>query len=267
MRKLMNRLYSTFSSTPSLPTAGDSLAPGGENPEDVYWQEVYRAREAVFREHLGEPPDNIIKMGNLFGVWPGGGLFAFPASKVGSDAWAYTTFGLTNPDMPAGVTASNVATETDAAGRVVQCSSTLQSKEKASTPAEAAGYGYELLVLTCERADWPLWLLQWAVNAELLSDVGLLKRVEHYHGLTVEDVQVGEAESVNILIAKAQSPLPSGLTLPNGKMELLVATTITDEEMRWSLEVGRPALLEKLMAAGAGQFSERRRTPVWLGRS
>jgi hypothetical protein len=38
-------------------------------------------------------------------------------------------------------------------------------------------------------------------------------------------------------------------------MEILVATTITAEEMKWSQSNGRGALLKKLQEAGVGQIS------------
>lgn len=198
----------------------------------------------------------------MFGVWPGGGLHVIPARKISDDAWVYTTFGFTNPDMPASTIVSDVSTETDDLGRITKTRGTLQAKAKAGIIPGAAGYGYELIVVTRENAEWPLWILQWTANAEILNDAGLLDRVNKYGGLTIDSVQVGENESVNLLITKAHQPLPTGSDLPNGKMELLVATVITDEEMRWSMEHGREALLDKLIANGVGQFSVRTRHSV-----
>lgn len=45
-------------------------------------------------------------------------------------------------------------------------------------------------------------------------------------------------------------------------MELLVAVTITDEEMAWSMKNGRRALLDKLREAGIGQISSLSRQSV-----
>jgi hypothetical protein len=104
--------------------------------------------------------------------------------------------------------------------------------------------------------------MQWSANTEILNDAGILDRVEKYQGLTVQDIQVGENESINVLIAKAQRPLPMGMNLPNGKMDLLVATVITDDEMQWSIENGREALLSRLIESGVGQISDRNRKSV-----
>ncbi len=230
--------------------------------EDKLWQQVYDARTAYYENSIGTFPNDILKMGNMTGVWPGGGLFVLEADKVGKGLWAYTTFGITNPDMPANTKMTDYKTETDSQGRVSNYSGTLQSKEQSSSAEGTAGYGYEMLLIAKENTEWPLWFIQWSVNAEILNDAGILDRVEKYQGLTVQDIQVGENESVNVLITKAQSPLPAGVNLPNGKMSLLVATVITDEEMEWSIENGREALLTKLIESGVGQISDRNRKSV-----
>jgi hypothetical protein len=116
--------------------------------------------------------------------------------------------------------------------------------------------------VTTRDQQWPLAFLQWAVSAEISKDVGLLSRVEQYGGLTVEKIGVGGGNSVNVLIDKAQSPLPTGTTLPAGRMQLLVAVTITDEEMEWSMKNGRRALLDRLREAGIGQISSLSRQSV-----
>jgi hypothetical protein len=87
------------------------------------------------------------------------------------------------------------------------------------------------------------------------GDADVLGRVEKYHGLTVEQIQIDNGRSVNLLIEKAQRPLLQGVNLPNGRAEILVATVITDQEMRWSMKNGRDALLSELQKAGVGQFS------------
>lgn len=245
----------------SLPWIAGSTV-GAVQAEGDLWQQVYDARASYYEEHFGQFPEDILKMGNMTGVWPGGGLFVIPADKLGDDLWVYTTFGLTNSDMPATTTMADYGIESDDEGRASQYSGTLKSKEQAGTASGVAGYGYEILVIAHENTYWPLGFLQWAVNAEITHEAGLLARVENYDGLTVEQIQVGDNDWINVLIAKALAPMPTGSDLPNGKMDLLIATTITDEEMRWSMENGRDALLRKLMESGAGQVSQRDRDSV-----
>lgn len=257
-KKLMSVLpWIAAGTTATASTA--TAAQAQDDQADAYWQRVYSAREDYFAGHIGQLPEDILKIGHMLGVWPGGGLYVIPARKIGDDAWVYTTFGFTNPDMPASTTISDISTETDDLGRVTKTIGTLQAKAKAGAAPGAAGYGYEMIVLTRENAEWPLWILQWTANAEILNDAGLLDRINRYGGLTIDGVQVSENASVNLLIAKARQPLPTGSNLPNGRMELLVATVITDEEMRWSMEHGREALLDRLIADGVGQFSVRNR--------
>jgi hypothetical protein len=111
------------------------------------------------------------------------------------------------------------------------------------------------VVVAEPNQQWPLNFLQWAVGAEILKDVGLLARVEQHAGLTVGKLSVGVDTPFNFLIAKARAPWPVGTQLPNGRMDMLMATTITDEELEWSMENGREALLKKLDEAHFGQIS------------
>jgi hypothetical protein len=231
--------------------------------KEEFWGQVYDARSAHFENTIGPLPGDILKMMNMTGIWPGGGLFVIPAERIGPGIWVYTTFGFTNADMPTSVTSRDARFETDAQGRR-QMVSTLESRVPAPSVPGRAGYGYEILVLTEGRADWPLSFLQWAVNAEIMNDVALLDRVEKHEGLTVEDIAIGAEGAIDVLIAKAHSPLPGPIELPNGTMQLLVATTITADEMSWSFDHGRPALLERLVRGGIGQISERDRASAPL---
>jgi len=225
------------------------------DPNGELWNQVYDARSAFFESTIGPLPNEILKMTSTTGIWPGGGLFVIPASRLGPDIWAYTTFGLTNPDMPTTVTADNVQIETDAEGRPLRVTGTLRPKVPAASVPGRAGYGYEILMLTNGHAEWPILFLQWAVIDELVDDAGLLDRVERHAGLTVEEIEISTGDPINVIIAKARAPLPGPVQLPNGTMQILVATSITAEEMTWSFDHGRPALLERLARAGIGQMS------------
>ena len=248
---------------PALPPPPPSGA--ASESDDPFWDKVYDARTQYFRRHIGEFPENILKIVHLFGVWPGGGLYVMPATAIGSDIWAHCTFGLSNADMPTSTSAQDINIQRDEQGRPTQTTTTLQPKTAAAAeqPPGAAGYGYEILILTRGPADWPLGVLQWAAQTELLNDIGILNRVERYNGLTIEQIRVGgENDFVNVLFAKARPPLPTGTTLPNGSMAIIIATTITDDEMQWSMTNGRDALLDRLYSAGVGQVSIRERASV-----
>jgi Suppressor of fused protein (SUFU) len=216
---------------------GAPVANGQESAEKR-WQRVYDARTAVYETKFGKLPTDILKIQAMLGVWPGGGLYAIPAQQLGDGLWLYATFGLTNADMPVKAAAVDAADNTG-------------QQEGDRRP----GYGYELLVLTEERASWPLSLLQWAVNAEIAKNADLLSRVEKFDGFAVGKVAIGNDASINVLIAKARVPLVVSMTLPNGRADFLIATVITEEELRWSRQNGCAALLDKLRDAGVGQLS------------
>lgn len=259
MLSKLNKLFGLIGLT-SLST----ISCARQNQEDV-WQNVYDTRTQYYEKNIGQLPNNILKIIHMSVVWPGGGLYVIPAEKIGKDIFVYSTFGFTNSDMPAQATVSDVKVEKDHLGRTISSSVTLNSKLPTFTPSGAAGYGYELILLAREKnSEWPLWFLQWVAQAEILNDAGILEKVEKYNGLTIEAIQVGENanDKINVLITKAQKPLPLGTQLPNGKMEFLVAIVITDEEMKWSMKNGRNELLNQLIKSGVGQISDRNRSSV-----
>ena len=171
----------------------DQRPPNDDELREKQWNQVYQSREQFFVENFGRLPPDILKMANLFGVWPGGGLYVFQAPKL-NNLWVYTSFGLTNPDMPSGVGIENHEIETDEHGRLAKSSSRLVKKDMPPPIPGKPGYGYELVILTHQKEDWPLGLLQWGVNAEILNDVGILDRVRKYKGLTIEQVNVGNGD-------------------------------------------------------------------------
>lgn len=235
-----------------------------QNSSEKEWQQVYDAREAFYEKNIGKLPDDIMKAPNLFGVWPAGGFYVIPADKIKKGLWVYSTFGLTNSDMPSTLTATDIEVKHNEQGRVISSSSKLEKKINARPASGNAGYGYEVLMIAKENAEWPLWFMQWTGNIILLNDMDLLARVEKNNGLTVEEIPVGndKNDTINVLIAKAQKPLPTDIKLPNGNMQFLVATVITNDEMEWSMKNGRDALLKKLIDAQVGQISDRNRPSI-----
>jgi hypothetical protein len=219
-----------------------------DETEERLWPEVHDARQRCFECVLGPLSGDILTMLNMTGVWPGGGLYIIPASRIGGDVWLYTTFGLSDHDMPTGI----ALTKTEFADGKVDAA--LEKREPAARADGAAGYGHEILLATRGKQDWPTGCLQWAVSAEIVHDAGMLGRIERHDGLAVAEIDVGAARMVDVLIHKAQPPLPTGGALPNARMTVLAATLITKDEMRWTFDHGRTALLAKLREAGVGQL-------------
>ncbi|MDO4775973.1 MAG: suppressor of fused domain protein [Cardiobacteriaceae bacterium] len=223
--------------------------------------DVIRAREAAYAQHFGALPADILKMANLVGRWPGGGIYKIASTgNDGRPRWVYVSSGLANPGIPA-LAGENSVTH-DGEGRVAGIHAHLQG-DGSFLPAN--GFGYEILVIAEEDAEWPLMLLQWAINAEFSHRLSLLEQVEQYQGVSVGDVATGDGGDADLLIHKAQAPLPASLHLPNGEIPLLVITTITKPELDWSLQHGRDALLQQLLASPVGQTSFLSRESVLEG--
>ena len=237
--------------------------------EETRSERVYKARAAFYREHFGDlPPRNRVRLINLMSVWQESSLVTIEAKRLGPNVWVYSTFGLSNVDMPTQVAAADPQDVTDDLGRLSGLSATMQTRLRtpAVAPAGAAGYGYELVVLANEEAYWPLRVLEWAASAEIFSDVGLLSRVEKDKGFTVRDIPVGPGrdDRVHLLFATPMPPLPWGTELPNGIMRILVATVITNDELEWARQNGTPALLARLGRTDVGQISHRGRKSVLI---
>lgn len=225
--------------------------------DEALWQQVYDVRSRLFGQQFGPLPSDILKMMDLSGVWPGGELYVIPTKIADEQGFIYTTFGLSNPDMPTTVEMVDVqpASDVNTGQRVVGFAGKLRQKANPRPRTDQPGYGYELIIFAKERAEWPLNLLQWAVKAELVKDADFLGVVRKYQGMTIEQIMLGDGKSVNLLVSQAQAPLPDHFDLPNGKIELLVATVITEDEIRWSMTNGRNELLGELKKAGVGQMS------------
>jgi hypothetical protein len=232
-----------------------------EEAQDELWQNVYRAREEFFRSQFGPFPNDIQKLMNLSGVWPGGGIFQFTATER-SGLGICTSCGLTNVDMPTPVCVTSHE-RTEGGGRATSFSSRIEGRTPRWIPADQAGYGYELLILTPKPTTWPLLPLSWFIQMEILNDVDVLGRVLDHDGLTVESIKIGDgSETADFLVQPASTPFPGEARLPNGIMSLLIATRITREEMNFSMQHGRGALLDRLQKAGVGQISMLDRTSV-----
>jgi hypothetical protein len=222
--------------------------------QNKVWEQVYAAREAIYARYFGAIEGDVQKLMNLTGVWPGGCLVQIQAAK--HQLWVSSSFGLTNPDMPARTCPEQFAVEQDSEGRPTKYSIRLVGRPPRAVPADWAGYGYEILLLTREKENWPLGFLNWAVQAEILSDMDLRRRIQKYGAMTVEEISIGDGKSGDFLIAPIQQFAPASNSLPNGSIELLAATLITRPQMQFGIEKGGPALLARLNQAGQGQISQ-----------
>jgi len=224
--------------------------------KDEIWQLSYQARQRVWEKHIGPFPSDVQKLMNLTGVWPGGCLVQI-ADTVIEGLTVTSSFGLTNSDMPTGVAVSH------SQSRGGQWEATLKAREPRPVPPGSAGYGYEIAVLSPRPDHWPLLFASWAVQAEVLNDVDMLRRVGDNGAITIEQIRVTpEGASSDFLITHAPGPLPTKFTLPNGSGRLLIGIAIHKKETAFALEHGQLALLERLVKSGVGPISELGRDPI-----
>ena len=222
-----------------------------EGTDEQLWNAVVEARRQFLEHQFGPLPLEIHKLLNLSGIWPGGGIYQLAAARLGGMG-VCATFGLTNSDMPATV---KIASADYSAGRVA---TTLEARAPREVPPGLAGYGYELLILTPQPDPWPLLALSWFVQMEILNDIDLLRHLAAGNGVTVDGVKLGDgSRSGNFLVQTACAPILGRVNLPNGLMHVLVATWITDDELRFAQETedGRWELLDHLLAGGVGPVS------------
>jgi hypothetical protein len=223
-------------------TGTSALAGSVTNAE--LWRATDDMRNLFFETTIGPLPRTMKQMPSMANTWPRGGLYVIPAKRLGDGLVAYTTFGLSNPDMPA-------------SARIAEARANGGLRPDAPADPHAphdAGYGYELLVLAAKDQPWAINILQWAVNAEIGRDARLLALVDRDDGHLIR-LNVGSGTPLNVLFAQARPPLPAGGRLVGVEFALLVATVVTDDEAQWALTNGRAALLDKLDAAGVGQAS------------
>jgi hypothetical protein len=222
-----------------------------ENVDVQLWRSVMQARSDFLMHQFGALPKEMHQLRNVQTIWPGGGVCQLTAPGL-NNLGVCTTFGLSNIGMPAAMGVD--AARQYSPGQMPQ----FIPRTPREMPAGLAGYGYELMVLTQQAENWPMLALGWFVEMEILNDMELLGNVATHNGVTVTDVQIGDGSRTgNFLVQPACSPILARVNLPNGLMNVLTATWITQDEAEFSMasEDGRWELLNRLLAAGVGPIS------------
>lgn len=216
------------------------------------WEAVCQERRQAYEKHFGPAPKTVQKLPTLMGFWPGGGMLQMPLEE----GFLTITSGLSNFGLPTPV---GVHEGYDAQGRRIP---ELRPRLRRLTPAGAAGYGYELAVITPEAETWPLLILGRLLEKEFLEDTDFLGKVHQFGSVTVDGLPLNERLGTHALISPADDPLPDSLTFSNGTCEFLTVTTITREELEYGLEFGAEALREEMEEAGMGQVSDLEGEPL-----
>ena len=221
-----------------------NLFKSNKKEEEKLWDKVYAERKVIWEKSFGAFPSEIQRLNNLMGIWPGGCLVQMFSRKLGG-LWVTSSFGLTNPDMPANIQSEyhRINNSKDGSVRYIQAISARVPKEIDKT---RAGYGYEIAIITKEDGMWPYSFVNAIVQMEILNDIGLLEMVQEIGAVTIDRVKISETDYGNFIIFEAPSNLINEFKLLNGKGKLLLGMAITDNEMNYVLLNGQKKLLELL---------------------
>jgi tetratricopeptide (TPR) repeat protein len=221
--------------------------------QDQFWEPVLQARSDIHEAIFGELPEQCMELENLGSVWSGG---VFQQQSAALGCCVSGTFGLSDPDMPTFVSMEIQSSGEHYEGEYLVKTSNimLEPRVPVGTRLGLAGYGYELFVLTAEESEWPILFLSWAVQSELLSDIGLIPQILAERTCTLESVFIEGEGDLHFLVARARG-FESVHQLPNGELNLLVATRISRPEMEFAHARGGDELLNKLYEGNIGQLS------------
>ncbi len=189
-------------------------------------------------------------------VITGGSALTFPPAPGEADAaesppaWSFVTLGLTQPE-PAG-----------------------WADEMRGGDPELSGYRAELVMLTRERADWPLLLvrqLMWYVRKHRPINPGdrMAFGAERASDGTI-DANIGDQEADGVpllgpmrgLLFWPHLAVRPTIAVSTGPFELLVATAITAPEWEFAKRLTSEHLLLLLYRCGVGQVSALSRDDV-----
>ncbi|RVD55906.1 suppressor of fused domain protein [Mesorhizobium sp. M2D.F.Ca.ET.223.01.1.1] len=141
-----------------------------------------------------------------------------------------------------------------------------EQEEDAYDPEGESGAGVEFILASTEQGDWAIRCLQNLLAFDLLLGAG------HFGGRG----PLGEGDRIplrspingvegcevrNVVVVRTPL-LPSGFTLPSGRVEFFTFVGMTDRELDFAKESGNEALLTKLSSNGFFPVTDPRRQSV-----
>jgi len=134
-------------------------------------------------------------------------------------------------------------------------------------PAAESGAGIEFLFATTEQGNWAISYLQNMLAYDLLlsadrfpggSPIGVGDRIPLNSPINSKD----ECVLRHAIVSTTQA-LPTGFTLPSGKVEFMTFTGVTDAEISFARANSTLALVERLSAAGAHPVTDPARASIF----
>lgn len=141
-----------------------------------------------------------------------------------------------------------------------------QLEPEAYDPNGVSGAGVEFLFAVTEPGDWAILFLQNMLAYDLLLGAGRFGRREPFvPGDQIplhSPIDGREACEIRNAIVFKTEGLPSGFSLPSGRVEFLVFTGVTDQEIDFSKTESVSALVDRLRRADAFPVTDPSRTSV-----
>jgi hypothetical protein len=159
--------------------------------------------------------------------WLHHGVFACPPGATRAN-WLYVTSGLSNP------------WNLDAPGR---------------DPSGYSGLGFELVIETPQRADWPVQLLHNLMAYELLVATGAYPGaalLEYGHRMPLRGSITPEfASPITWLLVEVPKHFAGGCDLPSGRVDFFHLVGATEAEVEFARQTNQEVLAALLRERGA----------------
>eukprot|EP01112_Ceratiomyxa_fruticulosa_P015575 TRINITY_DN4596_c0_g1_i1.p1 TRINITY_DN4596_c0_g1~~TRINITY_DN4596_c0_g1_i1.p1 ORF type:complete len:293 (-),score=64.16 TRINITY_DN4596_c0_g1_i1:123-1001(-) len=231
---------------------------------EEFMDKVYEAREKIYHTKLHiDLTDLEMKLDTVF--WPGGCFVEGPSSK--SNLYFWSTFGLSSPVMPNEFDRHNLkkvykVDKNNKRSQTISFDVTHQ-KDPLKVSPSLAGYGFEIVVVSkkndrYKKSNWPYLLFESFVEKIFFSKWNIFSGVEKFGSCTYQNIDFGRdfpSENGSFLITPLDPTLlpceKSDFELPNGKLRILVASYITQDELEYALKgKGGQLLIEKFNESG-----------------
>jgi suppressor of fused protein SUFU len=218
----------------------------------LWWMKTFREREDLLRERFGQTDPlgyvTSFSWSDPGLVIPGACALCFPPDETDRPHWLYLGHGLTQPLEP-----------------------------QPPVQGRWSGYGCEFAILTRERSSWAAEVLYQLMTywKSQRATIGIGHRVplaffdRHSSGEVLPElgmVQDGELVppegEMRALLFWKYGLQPKPLWTSTGYFDILIGTTITEDEWHLAKKTSSAHLLLLLARAGTGQLSNLRRQTV-----
>ena len=217
-----------------------------------WWERTFREREVVLHDRFGptEPPGVVtaFSWSDINLIIPGACALCFPPEALGRPHWLCLSHGLTQPDEP-----------------------------QPPVPGQWSGYGCEFGIATREKSPWATEILYqlltyWKSEGLPIGPGARVplaffgqdspSTIQPRLGMIEGDEPTPPIGEMRALLFWQYRCQPKPLWTSTGYFDLVIATTITQEEWDFAKETSSAHLMLLLERAGIGQLSDLHRSSL-----